>query len=167
MITASVTSEDLADLAVAIKYEDDGKAMRRELLQNLRKATRPALVGAKASIMSMPSSGLLNPGGSLRRAIAKEIKQETKLSGRSAKVKIKVKKQQIRGFNNPAKRTNMTDGWRHPIFPKKGRKNDAAWVRQIGKPNWFDGEMKKRHAEYRAAVKAAMDHTAERIARNT
>lgn len=167
MISASVTSEDLADLAVAIRYEDNGAAMRRELVQNLRKAVKPAVTGAKSSIMSMPSTGLRNPGGSLRRAIAKEIKSETSLSQRSAKVKVRVKKVAVRGFKNPARRTNLAGGWKHPVYPKQGQKDKARWVNQIGKPGWFDDEMRKHREQYRAAVKAAVDHTAERIARNT
>lgn len=166
MIRTEVNAENLADLAMAIRYENDGQAMRKELLQNLRKAVKPAVAGAKSSIMSMPSTGLRAPGGSLRRAIAREVRTEIKLTGHAAKVRVKVRKRGIRGFNNPAKRTNAAEGWRHPVFPKNGRKNEARWVRQIGKPGWFDDSMQRHRAEYRAAVQAAMDKTADRIARN-
>jgi hypothetical protein len=176
VIKAEVTPENLADLAAAIRYEDDGRAMRKELLQNLRKATKPALVGAKASIMSMPSTGLRSVGGSMRSAIAREIKQETKLTGHAAKVKIKVKRSTVRGLKDPAKRFNSTKSWRHPVKPFRRTPNGVVavprpewtWVSQRSrKPGWFDNEMKKHHAEYRAAVQAAMDKAAERIARNT
>jgi hypothetical protein len=167
VISTTVTSQDLADLALAIRFEQDGAVMRRELLQELRKASRPAKDAAKASILSMSSSGLRTGSSSLRQAIAKEIRQETRLTGKSAKVKIKVRKQQIRGFKNPAKHTNSAKGWRHPVFPQRGREGETTWVRQVGKPGWFDDEMQRHREEYRAAVKAAMDRTAARIARNT
>lgn len=168
MIRTSVTSTDLADLAVAIRYEADGAVMRKELLRNLRKAAAPAVLGAKSSILSMPSTGLRkSAGGSLRAAIAKEIKTQVALTTRSAKVKIRVRKKTVRGFKNPAQRTNAAAGWRHPVFPEKGKQRDAKWIRQIGKAGWFDNEMRKHRPEYEAAVKSAVDNTAARIARNT
>jgi hypothetical protein len=165
VIRTEVSSEDLADLAAAVRYEDDGKVLRRQLLQNLRKAVKPAADGAKASILSMPSGGLRQPGGGLRRAIAKQVKTEVKLSGKSAKVKVKVRRKDMpRGFKNAPKVVGQAGGWRHPSFPIS-KDGSRPWVRQVGKPDWFDGPMQRHRAEYRAAVKAAMDETAARIAR--
>lgn len=176
MIYTEVSSTDLADLALAIKYEDDGKAMMRDLRAGLRAAAKPAETGAKASIMSMPSTGLRNVGGSLRSAIRKEIKTETRLSAHRASVKIKVKRQAIRGFTNPAKRLNGAKKWRHPVLPWKREgdqvvalpRNEWTWVDQrSAKPGWFDETMRAHRASYEAAVRKAMNDTAERIARNT
>lgn len=167
MIRTSVSSDDLADLASAIRFEDNGAVLRRELLQNLRKAVKPAVTGAKASIMSMDSGGRSQAGGSLRRAIARQITTETKLSAKSAKVRVKVKKKNMpRGFKNAPKAVSLPGGWRHPTFTRYAD-GSRKWVPQIGKPGWFDDPMQRHRAEYRAAIKAAMDHTAARIARNT
>lgn len=176
MIYTEVSSSDLADLAVAIKYEQNGQVMMRDLRRNLRAAAKPAEASAKSAIMSMPSSGLRNVGGSLRSAIRREIKTETKLSARSASVKIKVRKRTVRDFKNPAKRLNSARPWRHPVRPwkREGKeivmlpRNEWTWVQQRSpKPGWFDDAVRGKRAEYEAAVKKAMNDTAERIARNT
>lgn len=165
MIRTEVSSTDLADLASAIRFEDDGKVLRRELLQGLRAAVKPAVAGAKASIMSMPSTGLRQPGGGLRAAIAKQVKTETKLSAKSARVKVKVLRRNMpRGFKNAPKAVSLPGGWRHPTLSRH-RDGSRRWVEQVGKPGWFDNPMQQHRAEYRAAIKAAMDRTAARIAR--
>jgi hypothetical protein len=164
MIRTEVTSPDLVDLAVAIKYEEHGAVMRRELLRNLRAAVKPAVAEAKASIMSMPSGGLRQPGGSLRRAIARQVATEVSLTQRKAKVKVKVRKRNMpRGFENAPKAVSMAGGWRHPVIGTGGDR----WVTQIGKPGWFDEPLRSRRATYRAAVEQAMQATANRIARRT
>lgn len=176
MIYTQVSSSDLADLAIAIRYEQDGQAMLRDLRSGLREAAKPAQAAAKASIMSMPSTGLRNRGGSLRAAIAREIRTETKLGKHSAGVKIKVKKKALRGLKNPAKRLNSGRPWRHPVVPVRREgdrtvllpRSEWTWVSQrSAKPGWFDNTMRGRRAVYEAAVRDAMNSTAERIARNT
>lgn len=172
MIRAGVSSPDLVDLAVAIRYEQDGAVMRRELLQGLRAAVRPAIQEAKSSIMSMDSGGLRQPGGSLRRAIAKQVTSEVSLTQRKAKVKVKVRKRAMpRGFVNAPKTVSLPGGWRHPVVQRplargaQGPMPAPRWVQQMGKPGWFDEPLRSHRAAYRAAVQAAMDRTADRIAR--
>jgi len=107
---------------------------------------------------------------------AKEIKTETKLTKNQAGVKIKVRKKTVRNFKNPAKRLNSASGWRHPVRPWKREgdqvvalpRNEWTWVNQHSpKPGWFDDTMRGHRAEYEAAVRDAMNETAERIAHNT
>jgi hypothetical protein len=176
VIYTEVSSSDLADLALAIKYEADGAVMMRDLRRGLRAAAKPAETAAKASIMSMPSSGLRNVGGSLRASIRREIKTDTRLTAHKASVKIKVRKRTVRDLKNPAKRLNDTRGWRHPVRPwkREGTKvvalprNEWTWVSQRStKPGWFDDAVRGRRAEYEAAVRKAMNDAADRIARNT
>ncbi len=171
MIRAGVSSPDLVDLAVAIRYEQDGAVMRRELLQGLRAAVRPAIQEAKSSIMSMDSGGLRQPGGSLRKAIAKQVTSEVSLTQRKAKIKVKVRRRNMpRGFVNAPKTVSLPGGWRHPVVQRKpkgfvGPMPAPRWVQQMGKPGWFDEPLRSHRANYRAAVQAAMDRTADRIAR--
>lgn len=176
MIYTEVSSSDLADLAVAIKYEADGAVMLRDLRRNLRAAAKPAETQAKSSIMSMPSTGLRNVGGSLRSSIRREIKTDTKLTARKAQVKIKVRKRTVRNFLNPAKRLNSSRPWRHPVFPwrKEGDtfvnlpRSEWTWASQESpKPGWFDDAIRAHRNEYEAAVRKAMNYAADRIARNT
>ena len=160
MIGVSVTSTDLADLAVAIRYEQDGQVLRRDLARNLRVAVAPAVTQAKASIMSMPGGGL-HPGGSLRAAIARQVSTQVSLTTRSAKVKVRVGRRGMpRGFRNAPKAVQLAAGWRHPVYGRK-----QVWVAQLGKPGWFDNPMRSHREQYRAAVEAAVRECADRIAR--
>jgi hypothetical protein len=172
VVRAEVSSRELADLALAIRYEEDGQVMRREFVRNLRAAVTPAAEEAKQSIMSMPSKGLLNKGGPLRASIAKQVKTQVSLSARSAKVKVRVAKgKSPRGFQNAPKTTQLAGGWRHPVVQRPLGKGVAGpmppprWVAQVGKPGWFDVPLRSHRARYKAAVEAAMNQTADRIAR--
>lgn len=164
MIRMGLDASDLKDMASAIKREADSKQLRRDLMRNLRQAVKPAENEAKSSIMAMGSAGL-RTGPSLRSAIARQVKSETRLSGKYAGIRVKVRKRNMpRGFVNAPKRTNSAKGWRHPTF---GRDADGAtrWVHQLGKPRWFDDPMQAHAPEYRAAVHQAMEETANRLAR--
>lgn len=172
VVRAEVTSPDLVDLAIAVRYEEDGLVMRREFVRNLRAAVTPAAAEAKGSIMSMASGGLRQSGGSLRASVAKQVKTQVSLSHRSAKVKVRVARKGFpRGFNNAPKALQLPGGWRHPVVqrsPGRGGGGPTAaprWVAQVGKPGWFDQPLRSHRARYRAAVEEAMKHTADRIAR--
>lgn len=183
MQKVEVSSPDLVDLAVAIKYEEDGAVMRRDLLRGLRAAVKPAVDEAKSSIMSMDAGGLRQQsngswhlgskkqaGGSLRRAIARQVTTEVNLTQRKAKVKVKVRKRNMpRGFVNAPKAVSLPQGWRHPVVQRglrgaEGPLPPPKWVQQIGKPGWFDEPLRSHRAQYRAAIQAAMQRTADRIA---
>ncbi len=169
MIRAEVTAPDLVDLAVAIKHEQNGAVLRRDLARGLRAAVRPAVGQAKASIMAMDSGGLRQPGGSLRQAIARQVTTEVSVTQKRARVKVKVRKRNMpRGFVNAPKAVSLAQGWRHPVAQRpsgKGAAQSPRWVQQFGKPGWFDEPLRSHRAQYRAAVEAAMRATADRIAR--
>jgi hypothetical protein len=165
MIRMEVSAPDLKDLAAALKLEAGGQVMRRDLVRALKVAIKPAVAQAKASILSMPA-GTSHRGAPLRRAVARQITTEVALTQRRALVKVKVRRRNMpRGFSNAPKNLSESGGWRHPVFPQPGRK--VAWVRQIGKPGWFDQPMRAHQAEYRAAIQKVMEDTANRIARRT
>lgn len=171
VVRTEVSAPDLVDLAVAIKYEQDGAVMRRDLLRGLRAAVHPAVDEAKSSIMSMEAHGLKQPGGSLRAAIKRQVTTEISLTQKRAKVKVKVRKRQMpRGFENAPKAVSLPGGWRHPVVQRglrgaEGPAKPPVWVHQVGKPGWFDEPLRSHRDKYRAAVQAAMQRTADRIAR--
>jgi hypothetical protein len=157
-----IKPERLTDLAKALRAEEDGKQLRKELLRNLRQALQPARDAAKASIKSMPVHGS-HSGQALRAGIARRVTIETRLSGRSAGVKLRAKKTpNIRDFANAPKRLNRRKPFRHPLFG-----NREQWVTQTGKPGWFDDAVNQRRGEYRRAVAQVLDDMAERIKRRT
>ncbi|WP_432135146.1 hypothetical protein [Streptomyces sp. bgisy154] len=153
------THEGLDALVAALRAEEDGKALRKDLAKNLREVLKPAAAEAKSAIMGMGSSaGGTAPG--LRSAIAKKIRPEVKLGGRWSGARVKAfKTKTVRGFPNAPKRTNSARGWRHPVYG-----NREVWVQQRGKVDWFDDAFQGRTNHYRQAVLDAMEDMARRIA---
>ena len=151
--------EGLDALVRAIRAEEDGKALRKDLAKNMREALKPGAQQAKNSIMAMVS---LRGGAApaLRTSIAKKIRPVVKLGGHWSGARVKAfKTKNIRGFPNAPKRTNRASGWRHPVFG-----NRENWVQQRGKLEWFDRAFKGREALYKQAVAEAMEDMARRIA---
>lgn len=156
-----VQIEGLQSLVRAIRAEEDGKELRKELAKNLRTELKPAAALAKSGIMSMPSRGV-GPGHSpgLRSSIARKIRPEVKLGGNWSGARVKAfKTRNVRGFPNAPKRTNRSKGWRHPVFG-----NTDVWVDQHGMENWFDNAFEGQADKYRQAIQDAMEAMARRIA---
>ena len=150
--------DGLAALVRAIRAEEDGKALRKELAKNMRDALRPGAVEAKSSIMAMVSLHGATPA--LRTSIARKIRPEVKLGGHWSGARVKAfKTKNIRGFPNAPKRTNRASGWRHPVYGNRDN-----WVVQRGKIEWFDRSFAGREALYNQAVNQAMEEMAQRIA---
>jgi len=152
------THDGLAALVRAIRAEEDGKELRKELAKNMREALKPGAQQAKDSIMGMVSLHGATPA--LRTSIARKIRPEVKLGGRWSGARVKAfKTKNIRGFPNAPKRTNRASGWRHPVYG-----NRDVWVHQRGKLEWFDRAFRGREGLYKQAVEQAMEDMARRIA---
>ncbi|MEU3972339.1 hypothetical protein [Streptomyces bacillaris] len=155
----TVSHEGLTALVRAIRREEDGKLLRKELAKNMRDALRPGAAMAKSGIMAMPSAGTgMGPG--LRAGIAKKIRPEVKLGGRWTGARVKAfKTPGLRGFANAPKTTNRRDaGWRTLTYGRE------PWRTQVGKRQWFDEAFEKDADRHRAAVYDAMDSMARRLA---
>ncbi|MFD5425208.1 hypothetical protein [Streptomyces sp. NPDC127084] len=153
------TTEGLDALVRALRAEEDGKELRKDLAKNLRGALRPGAARAKSAIMAMPSAGT-GSGPGLRAGIAKKIRPEVKLGGRWSGARIKAfKTPGLRGFANAPKRTNRREGgWRTLTYGKE------PWRTQTGKRGWFDESFINDADQYREAVHEAMEAMARRIA---
>jgi hypothetical protein len=158
VIEVRVDSSDLRRLGLALRVEENGKQLRRDLTKEIRRALAPAVAEARAGIMAMGSSGP-SAGVPLRAAIARQVRAEARLSGRTPGARVKAKKRGMpRGFVNAPKRTNRAAGWRHPVY-------GHGWAQQFGRPGWFDEPMQRNKGAYRAAVIKAMGDTARRVTR--
>jgi hypothetical protein len=154
-----LTPTNLRAISNALRAEEDGKQLRKELTRNMREALKPGAVRAKTSIMSM-SSTTPHDGPALKTAIARKIRPEVRISGRFPGAKIKAfKTKNIRGFPNAPKRTNRASGWRHPVYG-----NREVWVQQTGKVKWFDHAFEGEDGTYRRAVQFALADMVNRIA---
>lgn len=157
--TFQVTADDLRDISTALRTEQDGVKLGRDLARRLRQAVEPAVTEAKGRVLAMDSGGLRRDGGSLRAAVAAKVGAQALLSGKRAGVRVRARRSGMpRGFANAPKRLNSDKGWRHPVFG-----NRDTWVSQVGAPNWFDDPMQARVGEYQTAVRQAVQDMADRI----
>lgn len=158
-LNLQLTPENLRNLSRALRAEEDGKELRKELTRNMREALRPGAARAKASIMSM-ASATPHDGPALKSSIARKIRPEVRISGRFPGAKVKAfKTKNLRNFPNAPKRTNRQSGWRHPVYG-----NREIWVQQTGKVKWFDRSFDGQRGEYEHAVKSALADMVNRIA---
>lgn len=154
-----LTPQNLRNISSALRAEEDGKELRKELTRNMREALKPGAVQAKSNIMSM-ASATRHGGPALKSSIARKIRPEVRISGKFPGAKIKAfKTPNIRGFANAAKRTNRASGWRHPVYG-----NREVWAQQTGKVKWFDHAFEGQRNTYEHAVKSALADMVNRIA---
>lgn len=157
----SVDQQRIADISRALKQETDGKALRKELMRDLKQVVDPGVGRVKGAVLALPTTGAgQTEGGGLRQAIAQQVKPEVKLSGRYTGVNVKVRGRNMpRGFRFAARRLNSPNVWRHKVFGRD------VWVEQSGiDPGWFEREIQKDGDEYQARVLSIIESMADRIA---
>lgn len=156
-------ADSLAALGKAMRAEEDGKQLRRDLVRELKEIISPIVSDARAAATGMPSAGLEHDGEPLRSAIARRIVGEVRFAGKATGIRIRSKRKGMpRGFEHAPKRMNARGGWRHPVFGNK-----EVWVTQVGAPNWFDDVMRDQRPEAREKCLAAMEAMARRIKMRT
>ncbi|MEU8531595.1 hypothetical protein [Streptomyces parvulus] len=154
-----LTATNLRNISNALRAEEDGKELRKELTKNMREALKPGAAQAKSAIMSMAST-TPHSGPALKTAIARKIRPEVRISGKFPGAKIKAfKTKNLRNFPNAPKRTNRASGWRHPVYG-----NREVWVQQVGKVKWFDHSFEGQDAHYKRQVQFALADMVNRIA---
>lgn len=158
-----VDEKRLAALVIALNAEADGKALTRDLVVALKAVAEVGAQAARTSILTMSSPNETTQGLSLRAAVAGKVETHVRLTGAHPGVWIRAHKTGMpRGFVNAPKRLNARRGWRHLVY---GRQD--SWIRQIGKPDWFDGTLRRHRAAARRAADRALDNVAERISART
>lgn len=152
-------ADGLQALGKAMRAEEDGKALRRDLARQLKQIISPIVSEARGAATGMPSAGLEHDGEPLRSAIARRIVGEVRFSGKATGIRVRAKRKGMpRGFEHAPKRTNARGGWRRPVYGNK-----EVWVTQIGVPGWFDDVMKDQRPEAQRQCMQAMEDTARRI----
>ncbi|WP_431997790.1 hypothetical protein [Streptomyces fungicidicus] len=154
-----LTPQNLRQISRALRAEEDGKELRKELTRGMREALKPGAAQAKSAIMSMAST-TPHDGPALKTSIARKIRPEVRISGKFPGAKIKAfKTKNLRNFPNAPKRTNRASGWRHPVYG-----NREVWVQQTGKAKWFDRAFEGQDAHYKRQVQLALAGMVNRIA---
>lgn len=174
-------------VAVARRLKDAGeKGLQRELARAVRKNADPIVTALRGAITSLPVTGARGRGSrvranydldrakrlteknalralsraGLRASIARAIRADLKLSGRSPGVKISVKGQLLPPDQRSLpKLLDAPGGWRHPVWG-----NRTNWVDQAGRP-WWDVTIKPHVPKARADIIAAANTVLEKIAK--
>lgn len=143
-------------IGTAMAAEADGKQLRRDLLRELREVGKPMVPELQSAVRAIPAATVADPP--LRDAIAGQVKVGARMSGRSTGLQVSVStKKDPRGFRFAARRLNSRRGWRHPVFGRD------TWVVQYGR-EWFEPTILRHRDDARAAILAAVDAMARRIA---
>lgn len=161
----TIDQTQLRDVARILRKEEDGKLLRKDLVNEIKTILEPLRDEVRSSILEMTAGGLPHEGDPLRQAIAKRVVVEVRTGGRATGASIKAKRRGMpRGFEHAAKRTNRQK-WRHPVFrrvTKNGVEVDV-WVNQVGKPRWFDDPISARKGHFRIQVLDAIRAMKRRI----
>lgn len=147
---------------LAEQLREADPALKRELRRRLRDAARPATHAAMRSILDMPS----HHGGTLREEVSRTIIQTTSLTKNGIRVQISSLPQRMpRGKETLPKHLDSGRGWKHPVFATRIRrlKHQDRWVRQFGKPGWFEAPITSHAGEFRDAAQKAIDHVRRQL----
>lgn len=129
-----------------------GGGLRRELLRNIRRETKPVLT----EIPDNAIDTLPEAGGLSEQVASAQYASRTRLTGNSVGV-------QIRATGTPGARNlgRLNRGQlRHPLFGDRGR-----WFSQSVRPGFFSAPIEKRKPRIQRGIKRAMDDTAAKIAK--
>lgn len=157
MIELSLDQLALERIDLAMKQEQDGKQLKRDLGKQLKQAVEPAIPAIRSELMSMGGAISVQPG--LRVSVAMALKTAVRYSGPAPGVRVSISRKGMpRGFSDAARRINQ-GAWLHPLW---GRSGTA--IMQVGVEGFFDRPLKERQPEMREAVEQAIEAMAQRIA---
>jgi hypothetical protein len=157
-LNLSKAERALLDMARALRAEEDGREIKRDIVKQLRKTAGPVRQAVRAAIRSAPTRG--HSGRSIRSAISQKVQVVAKLSGKAVGARIVAKEtSSTRGFTNAPRRYNSPAGWHHLTFGEEPEQF------QIGKPGWFDDTIADRKRDFRAAMEEVVKEAAQRVAR--
>ena len=142
---------DLKRLNRALGQVAGGQQLRRELSGGLRDVLRPYVPRLRAAYRAGPSTrgSSRRRGGSLRGLLARSVRVEVRLSGRTAGARIRADGRRMPDGMRAIPRYWEGGGrWRHPVFGDR-----EVWVTQPGHPTFY---ATVRPAEFQARREVAL-----------
>jgi hypothetical protein len=153
--------DEMRLLAVRIRSADP--VLKAELRKNMKAAAGPLVAKVQQSILDMPSKH----AGGLRKDVARTVTSQ--LSVQKTGVHLAIVSYGTRmpeGMTNLPALMDAPTGWGHPVFERRLRRRfrrEWTWVRQRGKPGWFEDTISGEAKALRQAAQDAMDATARKI----
>jgi hypothetical protein len=160
-IEFTVDQQAMQRVAKAMRGEEDGKTLRKELVGELKDAVGPGVSKVQGKLRSVPHASASRSSPPLGSYLASRVKPQVRLSGRSTGVAVRIAQTPaIRGFKMAARRLNR-QSWRRRVF------GHDVWVVQNSPiPGYFDDTLAEGKPEYRAGVIRALEKMASRVARS-
>jgi hypothetical protein len=120
------TGRDLRVISAELRYQGNGREVRKKFSRELRAAAAPMVPAVRASIAAIPVKGTSGSTG-LRKRLQKATTLRVRTIGRNAQVSISVAARKMPDGQKalPAYMEGTKSPWRHPVF------NDPdTWVSQ-------------------------------------
>jgi hypothetical protein len=178
---------DMRELAVKLRAADP--ALKRDLQRQFRAQARPVVAAVKRSILEMPAEhGGSKPGTvPLRAAVARTVGSSARVRKDGIEIAITSRGSRMpAGEESMPKHLDSPRGFAHPVYargarfslrPSRARKYRSypasarplvhqgrwTWVRQVGKPHWFEDPVTGARDQWRRAALAAMEETSRRL----
>lgn len=143
----------------AMKAEAGGRLLRAEFRTEIKAILAPAVDEVRQGVLNWAvPGGPAHHGLPLRQAVAAGIKVGIASSGRATGARVYASKKGMpRNFANAPRDLNR-ESWEHPGG------HGGPMITQVGVPAFFDRPLRARAGEFRAAILAATERMAERIA---
>ncbi|SRR6266581_4323130 len=159
-IELTVDQRAVQVVAKALREQEDGKALRKDLIAELKTAVAPGVASIQSKLTAIPHTTAAVTTPTLSSYLSARVKPVVRLSGQRTGIQVKIRKTpQLRGFTNAARMLNLGT-WRHKVFGRE------VWVQQVmpTMKGFFDDTLAKDKPLYRAAVIGAVEKMAKRVA---
>lgn len=186
MSSARVTGPGVGEMKIlAAKLHGADADLKKNLRKQMREAAKPIVAKVQRSILDMPAEHY--PDRGLREEVARTVYSSVSLTKNQVQVTIISSGRRMPdGKRKLPEHLNDPLGWSHPVFPHGPRftlgpsrafkhrflpepfrplvKQGAwTWVRQIGKPHWFDRPITESAGDVRQACADAIGETLRRL----
>jgi hypothetical protein len=154
MIGITLEQQQFEQVRARLRAAGEG-GLLRELNKALKSAALEVKLAEQSAASALPAGGVVHTG--LRAQIAAATAIRVIDSKSSPGVRIYVQEGKVRG--HLGRDTNMTRGWRHPVF---GDRN--VWVTQVMSPDWWGRAARPHYQSARDKCVAALQATVRAMA---
>jgi hypothetical protein len=172
---------------LVVKLREADPKLRRELLHNFRAQAAPLVAKVQNSILDMPVEHPPRPGVPLRAEVADTVTSSVGLNKSGVRLDIvSLGRRMPEGSETLPFHLDQPQGWSHPVFGRGPRftmgrsqakrfarrptilrpmvKRGAwTWVRERGKPGWFERPISESARNVQEACQRAMDEVKRKL----
>lgn len=136
----------------------NSKAIKRIASKRLRLAAAPLAAEMKTRVLGLPSQGR-SRGGSMRQAIARQTRVNTRWSGKNAGVSVVQRSRGMpRDFRMAGRMFNREEGW------SPSNLAGETTHQEMTPANWFDGAAMGKRKDIQRHVVGALAEVADTMA---